>query len=530
MSRMAAAALTALLLFLTACADPEPAGGEAAGDSGTVVLTISSQPGSMLPLRLDVNAGNWRAFEGLLDYDADLELVPRLATDMPEVSDDGLTVTVGLRDDVTFHDGEPFTAEDVVFTYATVSDPDFGSPILDAWGMRGLFASIEAPDDHTVQFNLTRPDPAFLDKLYLGIAPAHLLADEADPFESVLNSEPVGTGPYRWVQTRPDEFMVFEAYPDYWGGPANIERVVYRFLRDENARATALRDGSVDAATLPPRLAETFRDDPDYQVLQMRTASVEYVTLPTTSPIMSDPRVRRAFVLGLDRQAMAQTVGLGLGRVTDGPLPPHHWAFAPDVSVPHDPQEAARLLEDAGWVDDGSGVRHKDGQPLQFTVMVLPNQSAQEQLSLAIASDLAGLGFDITVEALESAQQDERMREAAKMHDVSSPYDPDMHLYSRHHSQFADDADPGTNPGFTRNPAVDSALDLGRTSLDREERAEAYRDVQRAMAEDQSLVHLIERVVLVVVRSDIQGLQIQPMGAPHAFPRGLAWNLEHWSR
>ena len=97
----------------------------------------------MLPLRLDVNAGNWRAFEGLLDYDVNLELVPRLATSMPEVSADGLVVTVAIRDDVVFHDDEPLTATDVVYTFTTVSDPNFGSPVLDAWGFRDLFESIE---------------------------------------------------------------------------------------------------------------------------------------------------------------------------------------------------------------------------------------------------------------------------------------------------------------------------------------------------------------------------------------------------
>lgn len=510
----------------SARADGAP--GDASNADETIVLAISSPPSSMLPLRLDVNAGNWRAFEGLLDYGANLELVPRLATSMPEVSDDGLVVTVGIRDDVVFHDGEPLTADDVVYTFATVSDPDFGSPVLDAWGFRDLFESIEAVDGHTIRFELTRPDPAFLDKLYLGIVPAHLL-DGTDAWASPLNDEPVGTGPYRWAETRPDEWMALEANRDYWGGSPLIDRVVYRFLRDENARAAALRDGSIDAATLPPALAETFRGNDDFQVLEMKTASVEYLTLPTTNPIMADPNVRRAFVLGLDRESMAETVGRGLSRVANGPLPPGHWAYTDDIDLPHDPDEAMRLLEAAGWLNDGSGFRNKDGERLAFTIMVLPNQQAQEQLAQSIRSDLAPLGFDITVEAVESAQQNERMGTDGKMHDVSSPYDPDMHLFSRHHSMFADDDDPSTNPAFTTNPAVDAALTVGRTSLDRDVRAEAYRDVQRAMADDLSLVHLIERVITVVVRSDIEGLEPQPMGAPHAFPRGLAWNLERWS-
>jgi peptide/nickel transport system substrate-binding protein len=532
----ACASVAVAALLLAACSNGADLDTEEAvaseddpGEGDTLVLAVSREPASMLPLRLDVNAGNWRAFEGLLDYDADLELVPRLATDLPDISDDGLTVTVELRDDVTFHDGEPFTADDVVYTFTTVADPEFGSPVLDAWGFRDLFASIEALDDHTVEFTLTRPDPALLDKLYLGIAPAHLL-EGTDAFESPLNTEPIGTGPYRWVETRADEWMVFEAYEGYWGGEPRIERVVYRFLADENARAAALRDGSVDAAVVPPALAQTFEDEDGFDVLQMETASVEYLTLPTTSPIVSDPDVRRAFVLGLDREAMAETVGLGRARVTDGPLPPTHWAFADDVSIPHDPEEAARLLDEAGWIDDGSGVRTRDGEPLAFTIMVLPNQQAQEQLAMQIRSDLAELGWDITVEAVESDEQNERRETDAKMHDVSSPYDPDMHLFSRHHSMFADDGDPSTNPGFTQVAGIDAALELGRSSLDRDERAAAYRDVQAALAEDLSLVHLIERVVMVVVASDIEGIELQPMGAPHAFPRGMIWNLEDWTR
>src|SRR5690606_37980487 len=124
---------------------------------------------------LDVNAGNWPIFNGLVAFDQDLELVPDLAAEMPEVSEDGRTVTVRLREDVTFHDGKPFTSEDVVFTWNAILDTNVATPIRERLALDGLIEGVRALGEYTVEFKLTRLDPAFVERLYTGIVPAHAL-------------------------------------------------------------------------------------------------------------------------------------------------------------------------------------------------------------------------------------------------------------------------------------------------------------------------------------------------------------------
>src|SRR5690606_24626628 len=136
-----------------------------------------------------------------------------LAAEMPEVSEDGRTVTVRLRDDVTFHDGEPFTSEDVVFTWNAILDTDVATPIRERLALDGLIDGVQALDEHTVEFTLTRLDPAFVERLYTGIVPAHVLEGE-DLNTTSFNQEPIGTGPYQFGDWVAGDRLIFEANED----------------------------------------------------------------------------------------------------------------------------------------------------------------------------------------------------------------------------------------------------------------------------------------------------------------------------
>lgn len=220
-------------------------------EKDTLVVAINTDPANLSPLFLDINTGNWKIFSGLVAYDQNLSLVPDLAAALPQVSADGRTVTVDLRTDVRFHDGEPFTADDVVFTWKALVDPALASPVYSAFDLADLVTSVTAVDADTVQFQLGRVDPAFAEKLYVGIVPEHVLAGQ-DLKSTDFNRNPIGTGPYRMGERRPGERMVLEANPDYYGGESSIKRIVYTFIPDENARASALQQGAIDVARLPP--------------------------------------------------------------------------------------------------------------------------------------------------------------------------------------------------------------------------------------------------------------------------------------
>ncbi|MCK9485469.1 MAG: ABC transporter substrate-binding protein [Dehalococcoidia bacterium] len=522
-------ALLALVALVgVACGGDEDGstGGSADNDGRALVVALTSEPSNLSPVFLDVNAGNWKIFSGLVAFDQDLQLVPDLAAEMPEYSEDGRTVTVRLRQDVTFHDGEPLTSEDVVFTWNAILDTDVATPIRERLALDGLIEGVRAVDEFTVEFTLSRMDPAFMERLYTGIVPAHLLEGE-DLNSTSFNREPVGTGPYRFASWVAGDRLVFEAYEDYYGGAPAIKRVVFTFVPDENARAALMGNGEIDFTRMSPRLAENFEANEDVRVVQVPSASMYQLTLPNKHPAISDVRVRQALSMAVNREEMAATLIGPLGQPAYGPFREGHWAYDDSGHVDYDPQGARDLLAEAGWTEsDSQGFLLKDGERLTFTILYLASNAEDQEFALALASDFQEIGVDARVEVGSNPGYQDRLDADAFFHGVGMPYDPEYVMRARFHSDYADVA---ANPAGMANPDVDAALDASRATLDPEERREAFIDLQRALLEDGSYLIIAERPTVVLVSADIEGLVPQMAGSPHAFVRGLSWNLEDWS-
>ncbi len=494
---------------------------------GTVVFALSSEPTNLNPIFLDINAGNWKVFNGLVKFDAALRPVPDLARALPIVSADGTTVTVHLRTDVYFHDGHPLTADDVVFTWQAILDPRVLTPVRAVLAVGDLIEDVRAVDAHTVEFALARPDPAFVEKLYVGIVPRHLLVGE-DLNAARFNRAPVGTGPFVFKEWTPGTRIVLEANPDYFAGPVGLERVVYIFVPDENTRAAMLRRGTVDVARVSPRLAAQFTDDPRFQVVTPPTASITQVSLPNDHPVLGDARVRRALAMAVDRQALVDSVWHGMGGAAYGPVLPGHWAYDEDAYIPYDPDGARSLLEEAGWVPAPDGFFYQDGQRLAFTLMYLPNLEEDRLIGLALRAYWARIGVDVELEAVASPAYLDRLHRDAWLHGLGLPYDPDYVFWSAYHASYADDGDRTTNRARMRSAAVDAALEAGREATDPEARRAAYIALQQALREDGSYLFLTQRAIPVVLSRRIRGVVPKMMGSPHAFIRGISWNLEDW--
>jgi hypothetical protein len=275
---------SALMLGALGCGDSSKA--DKAAASGTLVIALPAQPDNLNPIYGDnIYEGNQKAFNGLLRYDHDLNAEPDLAASMPTRSTDGKTVTVKLRDDVTFSDGMPFTAKDVVFTYQAIIDPKSASPLAT---LLDSLLKARAVDDTTVEFDLNRADPAFYDKLQVGILPEHLLAGK-ELKNAAFNRKPVGTGPYIVTEFQPGGRIVEEANPSYFRGPAKIKRLVLTAVEDENARVALLEKGTIDAAGVLPKLAPRGRRNKSYNVFEVRTADARVAALPNRDPVLKDP-------------------------------------------------------------------------------------------------------------------------------------------------------------------------------------------------------------------------------------------------
>lgn len=520
-----------LLLLLTACAPtvaPVAAPQAATDDSesNTLVVSLSSEPVNLNPIYGDIYEGNWKLFNGLIAYDNELNLIPDLAAELPSFSEDGLQVTVKVREGVTFHNGAVLTAEDVAFTYNAILDPATASPLVDQYDS---LAVVEATDANTVQFTLNRPDPAFPHKLWVGIVPKAELEGQELP-TAPFNKAPIGTGPYLFKEWTPGERIVLEANPRYFNGPTKIARLVFTFTEDENARATMLADGSVDVGGLPPKLAERFRNDPNFTVVEVPSADVRVVVLPNANPVLQEPRVRQAIAMSIDRDAMVTGILNGAGEPAYGLIYANHPSYLAEP-IPYDPEGAKALLVEAGWQENGNDgfLYNAEGVKLGFTLMYPASDSLRKEVALAVSADLAKIGMDVPVEGVGWDVIEQRIVTDANVFGWGLPYDPDLELYKLYHSKFADDDDPFSNPAGMRNAAIDAVLDEARTTLDAERRIELYRRFQELMREDGSWLYTVRLRHVIVLSNRISGYDPQVEPHAHGFARGISWNLEQWT-
>ena len=488
---MRLALLCSILLVGTGCAPVAPGAGGAESSSSLALLT-AALPETLNPLAGFDSNGTGKINESLFTLEGSPDalpgIVPLLAAAEPTVSKDARTWTIRLRTDAGFSDGTALDAEDVVASYRAVMDPASASPIM---GTLSNVAAVRALDPHTVRFTLREPQVSFKTALLIGIAPSEAIVPGVRVEDSPLNRAPVGTGPYLLESFGPSR-LVLAANPDFRGGEVAPKRVTYEAAPDDNARAQRMLAGEFDGTVLPPRLAQTFSAKPGFELVRATSADWRGLSLPARNPLTRDPKVRLAMNLAVDRQAMIDGVLAGSGR------PAHTFvsaeyedAFNPAAVFAHDPQRAERLLDEAGWVAGGDSMRSKDGIPAAFTLMYNPGDQLRRDLSLAFSAQMKQLGIDVAVEAATFDQAEPRMgTDAIMLGGGDTPYDVDTQLYKLLHSSYPAAGAYYDNPSRYSDPAMDRALETGRTTLDPAKRAAAYREVARLYVEEPSMVLL----------------------------------------
>ncbi len=514
-----------LALSLVACSGGQgAAGGGAAGvqDAASFTYAESQSPDTFNPVMQDEHTDpvTEMVFRGLVGHDAQNQVVPALATGWT-VSADGLTYELALRDDVTWHDGEPFTSADVVFTLDAVRDPGSGAATQHKLA---ALDSVEALDDTTVVITLSRPDAALLDDLAMGILPEHVLAGE-DITDPAFGRAPIGTGPFELVDVETDQFARLEANDAFYGGAPRLDEVIITYVPDASARAVQLATGEVDAAYVEPQQAAAVEEDEDLRLEVWPTADYRALMINMDDPTLADPRVRRALNHAVDRDALVDGVLLGYGEPATGPLrgPYEQPGAAPST---FDPATVGRLMTEAGYArggSDGAGPWTKDGEPVSFSVSTFAEDDLRVAMGDVVTTQLKEQGFD--------AVADPQPRDAVTWEDLDTfvigwgtPYHPDTSLYSPFHSSQVL-AQGGSNLGSYVNADVDAALDAGRTARDEDAEAQAYGRFQEAIAEDPPYVWLAYLQALNAFPADFAGPQERTL-EHHGY--GLFWNAEDW--
>jgi len=496
--------LFAVALVGACTGDPAPpASGDP--DGSALVLAVAEEPADLNPLTGYAEHGAAKIFDGLVEHQANLALRPALAADLPEPAVDGRSWTVRLRPGVTFSDGSPFEAADVVATYRALLDPARKSSVRQRFSM---LTDVTALDVATVRFALSAPYAPFPDLLVLGIASS----------ESVARTDPVGTGPYRLEDWQRGVRMVLAANPTYFDGPPAIKKVTVEFIPDDATRADRLRDGKLDGAALPPALAAKFEDTDGIRVVAHSAADVRAVVLPADSPVTGDPDLRLALNYAVNREALVAGPLAGMGRVAHTPMPEVLAEFVePDTGYDHDLTKALDMLAASGWVPGEAGVRTKGGTQAAFTLRYRTGDSLDKALAEAFATDARALGVQVTTESADAAA----LASGPAVVGFGDPFDPDPDLYPLLHS--------GAALGGYRDATVDDALATGRTATDPAERAIAYRKFQRAWVTAPGMVVLVAPNHTYVMRENWDGYEPVVDAASADLTWGAWWNVQSWT-
>ncbi|MBH24240.1 MAG: hypothetical protein CMH57_07285 [Myxococcales bacterium] len=429
-----------------------------------------------------------------------------LATDIQITSP--TTIAVTLRDDAFWHDGEPVTAEDVRFTLTTLDDEGIDSPYA---GLSRRIERIDVHDPHRLTIHLTQPHAPFLHDLAIGIVPKHRMTEQGLFPDGVI----VGSGPFRFADRKGDAWTALEAFDRHHGGAPALERVIFRTIRDDNARLLAMMGGSGQLLqnAVAPLLLPALQGDRDLVIESSPSFKYTYIGFNVTHPILSDARVRQAIALGIDREEIIEHKFAGLARPATGLLAPSHWAYTADVATwGHDPARARALLDQAGYTDpDGP-----DGPQPRFE-LVYKTTTNQFRRSIAelIAMQLAEIGIAVKVQAYEwgtfFGDIKSRNFELCSLQ-WPSVIEPDLYSWIFHSRSIptAENRSAGANRGGYSNPEIDRLLDEARAEMDRDARARLYHKVQAILAEELPYISLWHEDNIVVRQRAVQGYQPVP--------------------
>jgi peptide/nickel transport system substrate-binding protein len=517
----------ALFLLLASCGGgkPESAGKGApvsdvpAYGDAIVEGSIGDVSGFLTAVTTDASSHEAAGyvFNGLVRYDKNLKLEGELAESW-EISPDGKRITFHLRKGVKWHDGAPFTSDDVMFTYRRMIDPR--TPTAYGEDFKQVRRAA-APDPHTFVVEYARPFAPALASWGMHVLPKHLLEKYPDISKSPLNKKPVGTGPYRFVEWKTGEKVVFDVSPDYFEGKPYIARVISRVIPDQATMFLELKSGGVDIMTLTPpqyvRQTETAEFKKSFNKYKYTASGYTYLGFRLSHPFFRDKRVRQAIAHAADKKALIDGVLLGLGQEATGPYKPGTWAFNPGVKkYPHDPGRAKALLADAGWKEK-DGVLVKDGQPFEFTVLTNAGNDARAKTAAILQQNLAEVGVRMKIRTVEWAAFINEFIDKRKFDAVILGWNitPDPDQFDIWHSSKTGPKELN-HVGFA-NPEVDRLLDEGRSTFDLEKRKNAYFRIQEILAEEQPYVFLYVPEALPVVNNRFRGIVPAPAGITYNF-------------
>jgi peptide/nickel transport system substrate-binding protein len=460
-------------------------------------------------------------FSGLIRFDSHGLPQPDLA-EAWGTSPDGVLYNFSIRSNAVWHDGQPVTSDDVIFTIELIKSSGslFPQDIKDLWSR----IEIKKLDDKTLQFKLPEPFAPFLDYTTFGVMPKHLLESvPADQLATAqFNLQPIGTGPYKFDRLLTSGGQItgvaLKVNENYYLPKGYIEQVVFRYYPTSITAFDAYQQGEVlGVSRLTNDVLQQALIEPGLSVYTSRLPQLGLVFLNLNNPtvqFLQNEKVRHALLLGVNRNLIVSHIMQGQAIIADGPILPGSWAYYDDIEhYDYDPDAAEALLKDEGFVIPASGgaVRAKDGQFLTFT-LVHPNDPVYTQIAQAIQADWALIGVQINLQPVsyDSLVNDfltPRNYQAA-LADINTARTPDPDPYPFWHQS---EATGGQNYSQWDNRAASEFLESARTTTDFTERTRLYKNFQVVFTKDMPSLPLYYPVYAYGVDAQVQGVQVAPM-------------------
>ncbi|TQX84403.1 MULTISPECIES: peptide ABC transporter substrate-binding protein [unclassified Rhizobium] len=505
--------------------------------TGQMIVGFSQEPTVFNPhmLHIEVDEGiHFSLFDPLFAIDPQGKFTPALAVEVPSVenggiSADGLSWKVKLRDDVKWHDGSPFTAEDVKFTLELMVDPTFLS-----WRKTGheLVRDLTVVSPTEITWKMEKPFapyPSILASTF--IVPKHILGAEKDKNNAPINHAPIGTGPFKWVERVPGDHITLEANTGYFGDGPYLERIIYKYIPDLTVLYTQFKTGDIDVAGLQwitPDHYEEAKALDGKTVLVVPGSTVESVTFNMERPQFKDLAVRQALYHALDKTTIIDTLYYGLPTPTESYMPQQSFYANPDLPKhEYDPEKAKKLLDDAGWVPGSDGIRAKGGVKLSFSNSTTAGNHIREQVQQFMQQSFKDLGIEMTISNLPPAVMWGEYWSNSKFDsvvvglDFLTGADPDTSDYFKSTSIVAKGGS-GQNTWQYANPEVDKLLTEGGQTFVPEERKKIYLKIQDIIRADLPLLPIFQYATVRGYKKGAEGI------AYNVNVRIDSWNPGSW--
>lgn len=502
-------------------------------------------------------------FEPLLKINDKWERIPALAEATPNIEENGLKWTFQLRKGVKWHDGAPFTAKDVKFTYTAVLHPGYtgvrastiaGTNLKGAAALRAKYKEIdtangdnkdaamtakvaewdkwvasdalEIKDDHTIIVRFDKQNATAMNSLagFL-IIPEHKLKDElgAKMKDSAFNASPIGTGKFKFGEWKKGERLVLKANDDWWGGRPYIDEYVLRVFPDINTAMAALEKGEIDSSSVDVEQFDRFKADVQIvNLYEYSNTSYRHIVLDHKNELFQDKNVRLALAHAFDKEMLVKQILQGHGIAAWSHGTPSRWDFNGNVFKPaFDKKKAEELLDAAGWTKGSDGIREKNGKKFAFEFNFVSNSKLDSEAAQVVQAAWKEIGVDANLKGLEfatildlsDAGNPNRKQPPAYILGWSLGSEPDATSIWACDGSFND-------PSYC-NKEVDELLAKGRTELDQNKRKEIYAQFQAKLAEDQAAIFLW-------FPNSVFGINKRVKGPIAGTPIGIEHNIEKW--